>query len=99
MSVEIRDSHMNVIATSHNLRGLRAKTGKDVVDGVLIRPLPEGEGELQVLFANGDNCTTNFADYDVLKWSLRNWRNLYSATLYVDGKESGEVRRDNPALQ
>jgi len=36
--------------------------------------------------------------FSVLKWSLRNWRNLYGARLFVNDVESGTVGYRNPAL-
>lgn len=39
-----------------------------------------------------------WASYDVLKWALRNWRNLYGAPLFVSDQEAGVVGYRNPAL-
>ncbi len=91
----IRDSNGNVISRSRNLRGIREYVGKNLIKLVAIHKLPDGAGKLSILFDNGATFETSFADFIVLCWSVRNWRNLYNSRLLIDRVDCGLVYYDN----
>jgi hypothetical protein len=88
--------------------GIRRRVGRELVDAVWIdkvdKPrsdaVPGGiEGELRIFFHGKRTVITSFCSFEVLKMSVRQWRNIYGAKLFVNGKESGVVSYTNPALQ
>lgn len=87
------------VRTSQNLRGIRTHINKNLVSIVEITYLDGGEGKFKVLFDNGDNYETIWASFDCLRWSLKNWRGLYGASLTINGRRTGAVKHDNPALR
>jgi hypothetical protein len=97
--LSIWDRHGNIVSQSRNLRGIRQAVGKDRVKFVAIERRPHHEGDLYIEFENGNRFRTDFASFEVLKDTLRNWRNLHGARLYVDGREVGHVYYRTPALQ
>jgi len=81
----IRNKNGDIINRSKNMRGIRYAVGKQRVKKVSIDRMVSG-AKLCILFWNGDNYETHFADFDVLLSSVRNWRNLYGVLLTVNGK-------------
>jgi len=85
-----------------SLRWMRRHVGRRVVTRVEIRRIKPGtiwhEGELRICFDRGEAAQTTFCSYEVLKMSIRQWRNLYGAELYIDGQPAGKVSYTNPAL-
>jgi len=87
--------------------GIRRRVGRELVDAVWIDKVDkprEGydwgvEGELRIFFHGKRTVITSFCSFDVLKMSVRQWRNIYGAKLFVNGKEAGVVSYMNPALQ
>ncbi|MGV0949243.1 MAG: 2'-5' RNA ligase family protein [Azonexus sp.] len=66
---------------------------------------PPREGNIRITYRSSGRADSpretwedGWCSYGVLKWALRNWRNLYGATLFVDGQEAGTVSYRNPAL-
>lgn len=97
MAVEIvKDG--NVISRSKNLAGLRRWISGHSVASVFIHKYKDGSGYLCVKFHGGDHCTTTFASYSVLCHTLRHWRNLYGAKLFISGTQSDPVHYGNPDL-
>lgn len=94
----IRDRYGNFVSESRNLRGIRQAVGREAVSLVAIESRSTGEGDLHIGFQNGNRFRTDFASFDVLKDAVRRWRNLYGASLVVDGKREGKVGYGNPAL-
>jgi hypothetical protein len=85
MSFEIRNPWGEVIQRSKNLRGIRRKVGRDEVRHIGVRQCEDNSGVLYILFQNGDNFSTHFASFEVLKTSLRNWRNLHGCLIFING--------------
>lgn len=59
------------------------------------------EAKIQIVYRQGNDrkvWNDSWCSYSVLKWALRNWRNLYGAPLFVDGEPAGKVDYRNPAL-
>ena len=95
----IRDREGAIISKSRNLRGIREYVGRNLVKVVDATEVgARGEGQLSILFENGDSFQTNFASYAVLLESLSNWRNMYGAPLTIGGQSRGKVGYYNPAL-
>ncbi len=88
----------NPVSTSRNLRGIRAYVGKHSIKVLAIDTIADGEGQLSILFENGNSFATNFASFTVLKEWVRNWRNVYGAPLLVNTVDCGTVSYRNPAL-
>lgn len=86
------------VRRSRNLRGLRQHIAHNLVDRVSIYPISGGQGVLEVMFANGDVHRGQWADFGMIKNSLRNWRNLYGAPLFINGAPAGQVRWNNERL-
>ena len=96
--LQILDSNGNVKSQSKNLRGIRAHCSKNVAKIIDISPVGNGEGQLSILFDNGDSFQCNFADWDVLVTSVRNWRNLYGVRFSYCGNERGTLSYDHYLL-
>jgi hypothetical protein len=96
------DQHGNRIRRSRNLAGIRRYVArwpvKQVEIKVIERPRGDTEGGVRIDFTNGYYWVGRFADYHVLKWALRNWRNLYGAKLIVNDQDAGQISYRNPAL-
>jgi hypothetical protein len=93
------DESGRVIASSRNLAGIRRYVSRQPVQSVHIHDLGKGEGGIKVVFLNNWFWLGRFASFGVLTWSLRNWRNLYGATLFVNGQPGGRISYRNAALQ
>lgn len=97
--IEIRNEKGAVISRCRNQSALRRKVGKDAVRWVAIdENVNNGEGRLMMLFENGDKVEFGWASFNVLRMSLRNWRNLYGAKLLINHQEVGVVSKDNSKL-
>lgn len=97
--IYIRNSEGAIVSKSRNLRGIREYVGRNLVKTVDATEVgARGEGQLSILFDNGDSFQTNFASFTVLLESLKTWRNLYGAPLTIGGKSRGNVGYSNPAL-
>lgn len=96
----IRNKDGEVIQRSQNLSGVRAYSGKNSAKTVSIDKigLLGKEGKLCILFWNGSSFECNLASYNLLKETVRCWRNLKGATLIVDGVDAGQVESKNLAL-
>lgn len=92
------DEQGRVVRKSRNLRGIREYVSRMPVSHVMIQELDRGEGGIKVMFQNNWYWTGRFACFGVLKWALRNWRNLYGAPLTVNGQPGGLVGYRNAAL-
>lgn len=92
------DEQGRVVRRSRNLRGIREYVSRMPVSHVMIQELDRGEGGVKVMFTNNWYWTGRFACFGVLKWALRNWRNLYGAPLTVNGQPGGQVGYRNSAL-
>lgn len=92
-------------------RTIRRIIGRHIVDKVEISRNDAGgprgwrEGHIQITYKDNGRqdspskvWSDEWASYEVLKWALRNWRNLYGAPLFVAGQPAGEVGYRNPAL-
>jgi len=90
--------HGDIVSRSQNLAGIRKEVGRQQVRVVAIRQLLMGEGLLHIDFESGWTFETNFASFEVLMDTIRNWRNLYGASLRVNGKREGTVGYRNKAL-
>ena len=97
--IAIYDKDSKTISKSKNLRGLRRKVSESSVDLVGIYRLEDGKGKLLICFSNSDWCETEFADFSVLKETIRNWQNLYGARLFVDGFQRGHIHSKNHYLR
>jgi hypothetical protein len=99
------DPQGNPVKKSRNLRGIREYISNRLVSNIQIRAIPGTDrggmlqGGIKVEFADGHYWMGRFASISTLKWTLRNWRNVYGAPLYVDGTLVGKVSYRNPALQ
>jgi hypothetical protein len=96
--VTIQNAAGQTIHTSRNLRGLNEHLRRALVQEVHIRPLAIGGGRLSVIFANGDSCAVEFADYDILRHWLAPKKWLQGVPLWVCGQRSGEVNRRHTHL-
>jgi 2'-5' RNA ligase len=89
------------------LSTVRRRVGRELVDTVWINKVDEPskmsgfgrEGELRIYFHGKRAVKSDFCSFEVLKMSVRQWRNLYGAKLFVNGQEVGVVSYQNPALQ
>jgi hypothetical protein len=81
-----------VIQQSRNLRGIRSYVGKNLIKHILISKQADGEGYLRIRFDDGASFSTTFCNYKVLCYTLRNWRNLYGAELFIGGDTPSDVR-------
>lgn len=85
---------------------IRRLLGRVLVDRVEIKKNPgefrnSREGFIRIVYRLGNQSRAwedEWACFDVLKWSLRNWRNLYGVPLFVNGEPAGKVDYRNPAL-
>lgn len=95
----IRDKNGKVIRKSRNLRGIReyVSSTKSPIKLLAIDRI-YGGGKLCILFEDGTNYETNFADYSILKHFVRRWKNAYGAPLLINTAPSGIVEFKNPAL-
>ena len=64
--VIIRNDEMCVVRTSKNLRGIMVHSRQNKVRLVHLFECKGGSSALVVTWANGDTCTTDFADFSVL---------------------------------
>lgn len=94
----IRDTDGKVIQRSRNLRGIREFVGKHLIKVVDISKIGTSEGKLCILFEDGYSFETNFASFQTLKETVRNWRNMYGAPLLINGISRGIVKVDNSFL-
>lgn len=85
---------------------IRRLLGRVLIDRVEIKKNPgefrnSREGFIRIVYRLGNQSRAwedEWACFDVLKWSLRNWRNLYGVPLFVNGEPAGKVDYRNPAL-
>lgn len=86
---------------------IRRILGRHVIDRVEIWKGDNwgSEGNIRIVYKENGRADSprkvwedSWACYDVLKWALRNWRNLYGVRLIVNGQEAGTVSYRNPAL-
>lgn len=96
----ILDRNGDIIQQSRSLRGIRTFVIKNRPNAIKIWRTGSDldEGELQVVFPNGDNFETEFASFEVLKGWVKRWRNVHGVPLAVEGNAAGTVSKDNPAL-
>lgn len=92
------DENGREVSKSRNLAGIRRYVSRRQVQAVHIQKLEHGEGGIRIEFVNGWYWLGRFADYGVLKWTLRNWKNIQMAPLVVDGNPSGLVSYHNLKL-
>lgn len=97
-SGDITDRDGNVIRRSRNMRGVRNYTGRQPVSRVNIWSTPGEAGGLEIIFQDGSRYRTRFESFSTLKWTLRNWRNLYGAPLFIEDRPAGQVRFQNASL-
>lgn len=95
---EVRDSNGKVIQRSRNLAGIHRYVSKHTISKLSIDRLPDGDGYLRIHFTNGATYETDFADFSVLLYHVRHWRNVYGSPLFVNGEWRGEVDYRNIAL-
>jgi hypothetical protein len=62
---------------------------------VVVLSLPQGYGNPRKEWP----IQQNWASYEVLRDSLRTWRNLQGASLFINGVPAGKVGYRNPALR
>lgn len=88
-------------------RTIRRLIGRHVVERVEIWKGENwrSDGNIKIVYKENGRADSpgvvwqdEWASYEVLKWALRNWRNLYGAPLFVNGQEAGVVSYRNPAL-
>ena len=88
-------------------RTIRRLVGQHVVERVEIWKGDNwrSDGNIKIVYKENGRADSpgvvwqdEWASYEVLKWALRNWRNLYGAPLFVNGQEAGVVGYRNPAL-
>lgn len=91
-----------IVSRSRNLRGIRQYAGKHLIKELHINPKMDGRlnpnhnrGRLYLIFENGATFQTDFASYGVLKTFIRLWRNVYGATLWMNGRDVGKIAWDN----
>lgn len=95
----IRGPDGKVVSQSQNLRGIRRYIGCHTVSKLDVSQIGDGtEGQLSILFENGNSFQTEFGAWSVLKHFVRHWRNVYGTPLSVNGKDCGKVQYKNPAL-
>lgn len=87
----IRDKFGLPVSQSHNLRGIRRAASKDSVVKVDICKVYDSEGQLSILFENGNSFQCNFASFAVLAGTVRRWKNLWGSILSINGMECGNV--------
>lgn len=95
----IIDQSGKVVSRSRNLRGIREHAGKHVIERVEISRVGQWGGLIKIYFVNGWFFQTKYADYSILRNSVRNWRNLYGANLFIEGTPCGTVSYHNPRLK
>lgn len=95
----IYNQNGEVIRKSSNLRGIREHCSKNIAEVVEIASGYTGIGTLFIRFKNGDVYWTVFSSYDILTYTLSNWRNLYGTPLKVNGELAGVVGRDSICLR
>lgn len=94
-----------VINRSRNLAGIRRYVSSHLISELHIAPKMDGQinvnhnrGWLYIVFDNGATFQTDFASYEVLKGFVSRWRNVYGASLWMDGHEAGKVSAHNPKV-
>lgn len=89
-------------------RSFRRLVGQYPAQGVYIWGKTHSEGRIVVVlsmpqgFGNPRKewpIQQNWASFDILAYSLRTWRNLQGADLFINGVPAGKVAYRNPALQ
>lgn len=99
----IRNSDGEIISKTTNLRAIHRYAGKNLAKLVeIVRKADNGisqrEGLLTIRFENDSLFSCEFASYEVLKYHLRCWRNLYGTRLYIGGVGYGLIGYKNPYL-
>ena len=94
----IYDPEGRLVSMSRNLVGIKSYVSKNPVRYVEIQQFEHDEGGIKIVFQNGYYWLGRWADYTVVKWALRNWRNLAGAELRMNGKSVGKIGYRNPAL-
>lgn len=92
------------ISSRTRLDLIRKKVSQQAVNAVHLISEPPGTGHIAghgVLVLQFEDGFTAKAwdDFEVLKKTLRTWKNLWGVKLFVSEKAAGEVSKDNPALQ
>lgn len=89
----------SVIRRSRNLRGIRSEVSRRPVEFVHIQQVDDvGAAMLSVRFKDGSFFRTGLASFRVLQGFVRRWRNVYGASLIVNGHSADRVSYNNPAL-
>lgn len=89
------DVNGKVVGRSRNLRMIVRAFGQYIIKAIKADKIGNGEGKLLVLFENGYNYETNFADFGVLVDFLHNRRNLRGVVAQIDGKDTVLGRNPN----
>lgn len=98
--IEIKDKTGKVVSRSFNQRQLRRMLSKIPAGSVSAWELSGGRGRLMIRMVTPDErfCEFEWVSFYLMMTSLRNWRNLYGATLYVNGVNKGELQKTNPVF-
>lgn len=93
----IRDKDGNIIQRSRNLAGIRRYTAHSIIKTLDVSHIGDKllDGQLSILFNNGDTFQTNFASFAVLCGWVERWRNAHGAPLTIDGVAAGVVGKGN----
>lgn len=94
-----------IVNRSRNLAGIRRYVSNHLIQELHINAKADGQlsvnnsrGWLYIVFADGASYQTDFASFAVLKNFVRQWRNTYGASLWMNGCEAGKVSYNNRNL-
>ena len=91
------------VVRSRNLAGVRRYLRNHLVTRVNIWQFADSRhselGALEILFDKGEWYRTRWESFSLLKWALRNWRNLYGVPLFIHGKPCGKIGFHNHHLK
>ena len=94
----IRNSDGSVLQQSRNLSGIRRYVSNHSIKVLAVDEIEHGAGKLSILFNDGSSFEVNFGNYDTLLLFISRWRNVYGASLLVNGVDSGVITKNHPAL-
>lgn len=94
--IAIRNNEGLAISHSSNLAGLRRHCGKVRCTRISVRSIGiSGTCDVMFIFSDRTTCQMTWSSIVVLAESLRRWRNVYTAELFVDSTDCGKIEFHN----
>lgn len=96
----IYDRSGNILRFSRSPQYIRRylKEARLFIDFVSIADLSGGGGFFHIRFDDGSYYNTTYPSYQQMQTIVRQWRSLWGANLYSQGKKCGVVEYNNPCL-